>query len=328
MSSIDPVLDLGFDPDKPVSKAPYLRGLEAQLDLHHCLATPKMVGQAAAFFKGLAERDRLTSWAKAAALHDPIAYARHLLIDKIQHRIGTAQTYYVAPNMCSVLEQNAQSLPSFELRPEDVVSPSGFAYFGRPLTFHDDKGKRTTVRGVLWYQVSPDEAGLGDDKYRIAVNWFTHRDDEVKDPAQRDKLAPWVLDTVTMWPYGWGWEDIGEDARTLLTFWLIISQPIGYPQGIRPDRRLRRQADRAMPDYGDINVCYLRKRVSRDPDAWEYPEESEDSHYSHRFPVRGFWRNQWYPSEGRHKPKWIAPYIKGPADKPLIIKDTINFVNR
>lgn len=331
MPDIDPVLDLGFDPNESVGRSPWHRALDAQMDLHHCLATEKMRGQTAGLFKNLAQRDRLTSWAKSAVLQDPLGYSQHILQRKIQPRIQTAETYYVAPGMCDVLMQNAAQLPSFELRPQDVVSPSGFAYFGRPLTFHDTKGARTTVRAVSWYQTSPEEAGLGDDKQRITVTWYSHREDlagKYIDPAEAPKLAPWILDTITMWPYGWSWEEIGEDARILLTFWLIISQPIGYPRGIAPDRRLRRQADRTLPDHGDIRVCYLRKRVPRNPDLWEYPEDQGESHYSHRFMVRGFWRNQWYPSQNRHKPRWIAPFIKGPDDKPLIIRDTVNFVNR
>mgnify|MGYP006931910222 FL=1 len=50
--------------------------------------------------------------------------------------------------------------------------------------------------------------------------------------------------------------------------------------------------------------------------------------YSHRFIVRGFWRNQ--PcGEGRADRKriWVPPFIKGPADKPLVVKDTVNVLD-
>ena len=33
--------------------------------------------------------------------------------------------------------------------------------------------------------------------------------------------------------------------------------------------------------------------------------------------VSGHWRRQFYRSSGAHKPRYIAPYVKGPADKPL-----------
>ncbi len=42
--------------------------------------------------------------------------------------------------------------------------------------------------------------------------------------------------------------------------------------------------------------------------------------WSHRWMVRPHWRNQWYPSLGVHKMKYIHPYIKGPEDKELIVK--------
>jgi len=32
------------------------------------------------------------------------------------------------------------------------------------------------------------------------------------------------------------------------------------------------------------------------------------------------WRNQWYPSLSQHRQKWISPYVKGPEDKPLVVR--------
>jgi hypothetical protein len=39
--------------------------------------------------------------------------------------------------------------------------------------------------------------------------------------------------------------------------------------------------------------------------------------WSCQWQVRGHWREQWYPSEGRRKPKWVAPYWKGPELAPI-----------
>jgi hypothetical protein len=39
--------------------------------------------------------------------------------------------------------------------------------------------------------------------------------------------------------------------------------------------------------------------------------------------VRGHWRNHWYPSLGDDRPMWIAPYLKGPADAPLLGGDKV-----
>ena len=46
--------------------------------------------------------------------------------------------------------------------------------------------------------------------------------------------------------------------------------------------------------------------------------------YDHRFIVSGHWREQpCGPNHGERRRKWIAPYVKGPRDKPLVVKDTV-----
>jgi hypothetical protein len=60
------------------------------------------------------------------------------------------------------------------------------------------------------------------------------------------------------------------------------------------------------------------------------------ANYSHRFFVGaatgGFWRNQHYPSLGpkedpsAHRQIWIAPFIKGDENLPLVIKPRRAFV--
>lgn len=57
------------------------------------------------------------------------------------------------------------------------------------------------------------------------------------------------------------------------------------------------------------------------------PRAGGGREYQHRWVVRGHWRRQWYPSEGRHKPKWIMDYIAGPEDAPLLLRDKVTVVN-
>ena len=46
--------------------------------------------------------------------------------------------------------------------------------------------------------------------------------------------------------------------------------------------------------------------------------------YSHRFIVSGHWREQPYgPNRSKRRRVWIAPYVKGPKDKPLVLKDVV-----
>lgn len=50
--------------------------------------------------------------------------------------------------------------------------------------------------------------------------------------------------------------------------------------------------------------------------------------FQHKWMVRGHWRNQPYPSQGEGvtKPIWIAPYIKGPDDKPLLTTPRVHAI--
>jgi hypothetical protein len=55
-------------------------------------------------------------------------------------------------------------------------------------------------------------------------------------------------------------------------------------------------------------------------------EEDTDEHgrnWTHRWLVGAHWRNQWYPSRGRHEPILISPYVKGPVGLPLVVKERI-----
>jgi hypothetical protein len=56
----------------------------------------------------------------------------------------------------------------------------------------------------------------------------------------------------------------------------------------------------------------------------------QDGHrgYHHRWVVRMHKVRQWYPSEGMHKIIWRGPYIKGPANAPLLTSERVNALVR
>lgn len=73
------------------------------------------------------------------------------------------------------------------------------------------------------------------------------------------------------------------------------------------------------PDTAEIRLVDLRRTTESSPWTDTAPGPR---HYTHRWPVRMHKVNQWYPSLGRHKIRWRGPYIQGPADAPLRIKET------
>lgn len=78
-------------------------------------------------------------------------------------------------------------------------------------------------------------------------------------------------------------------------------------------RRLEKQAPQQEPF---IKVVELRRRhyVERGDDSGEIGEGPD---WKNRWIVSGHWRKQYYPSTEAHKPLYIAPYVKGPEDRPL-----------
>jgi hypothetical protein len=85
----------------------------------------------------------------------------------------------------------------------------------------------------------------------------------------------------------------------------------------RPHEPTRAERRRWSREHGQepmkiVNVVTLRRRGSAPSDGGEVAVD-----WTCRWFVRGHWRRQWYPVTKDHHPVWIAPYVKGPEDKPI-----------
>lgn len=90
-------------------------------------------------------------------------------------------------------------------------------------------------------------------------------------------------------------------------------------------RAVTRRAGGRFPVAAEgVGVILLRRA------QYQYPShehrEGEPVDWSCQWWVSGHWRRQWCPGLKKHKPVYIAPYIKGPPDKPL--KDTVRLLVR
>jgi hypothetical protein len=52
-------------------------------------------------------------------------------------------------------------------------------------------------------------------------------------------------------------------------------------------------------------------------------DEAQEVEWSHRWVVRGHWRRQWHPRLQSHRPIWINEHVKGPDDKPLLVREKV-----
>lgn len=98
----------------------------------------------------------------------------------------------------------------------------------------------------------------------------------------------------------------------------ILTTTIQRPSAIE-GRRLQNDDIPAS----SVQVIQLRATASTPSNGRESPME-----WAHRWIVRGHWRDQWYASQQEHRVIWVPSYVKGPEDKPLIIRPTIYAVAR
>ena len=111
-----------------------------------------------------------------------------------------------------------------------------------------------------------------------------------------------------------------EQAAHFARLWTIM-QAAAAPASHLP-RRVRRSLDRSsakMPSSrSHMNNLWVvdLPRPMPDPVAGTEPAGSGGKH-SHRYPVRGHWRQQWYPSVQSRKPIWIDEHTRGSDSSPF-----------
>lgn len=99
----------------------------------------------------------------------------------------------------------------------------------------------------------------------------------------------------------------------------------------KPLDRVPRKYDPDLPS-NRVRLVDVRENLEA-PDGRETSDADDGENsgkrceYAYRFIVRGFYRNQPYgPGRKLRRRQWIPPFVKGPADKPLKVKDTVNIL--
>lgn len=103
--------------------------------------------------------------------------------------------------------------------------------------------------------------------------------------------------------------------------WAMFSQPIMTETSIRPIEPHIRKMRKKMKNGATVRVLGVRQRVGHGGGGSGGEGGRE---WSHRWVVRGFWRMQRCGPKGAERKRiWVDSYVKGPADKPLLIGDKV-----
>jgi hypothetical protein len=280
-----------------------------------------------------------------------------------QRAIETAALWYVSDDMSALVAASAPSLPATTLTPELLPTKSGIAFFARPLMgtsadkdelFHlidrdaDDPLLNALVDVDLAREhrddldlVQVDALVWGDGEH---LKMRTYRKPFVGISIYRaldfEGRIDWFPLGRTDWTYGDDTEaavdpglighdrrlaSMAEDRRWMACLWLLASQArVGEQTAVPVERSARRRSQRAGYP-ADVRLIDVRRQAAAASDH----DDGEAHHveWSHRWLVNPHWRQQAYgPGRSLRRPVFILPHVKGPADKPLVIKPAVNVV--
>lgn len=250
--------------------------------------------------------------------------------------LTNAECYYWSREMLNLIINASKSLPdNWSLAKNHIASVSGFFWFAKELEpnrvamawniLSVSPTKETGSGGNIAAIHLPREAGVLPEFNAVALITFYRNQDAGFPKPLPTRTHLYLGESLKEWRSGAvksagrlnadpkEFEGGYEDVRLFATMLSFLQQRIMIPTryGLsRPTRRRLASSERTQP--AEVNVVKLRTLVSHSNNG-----EEEEVDWQCRWIVRGHWRDQWYPSLGKHQPIFIASYIKGPEDKPL-----------
>ncbi len=283
--------------------AAYTAAIEAQLGMLRFLESS--VGRAVLWIEGGAH-------SALRALHRAV--------------LQRAEPFYWAPPICELLETVAPPMPDWTLTADALPVPTAWWHLARPLALPGDAAAVEPLVALAY----TTEAGLAGTLQVLAYVGVPEREAGIPGP-----VVPWPLGaprsaavraSVAADLARWGsagaaqaeWTRARVEAllRYLATGLVFLGERLLVLEPAAADRATRRRVEREGPRLGLrrpplVQVVQLRRTVAPASQAGRAVA------WTCRWLVRGHWRQQWYPSQRRHQPRYIAPHLKGPADKPL-----------
>lgn len=277
-----------------------------------------------------AERDELDAQYRALSAEHrdlgpngphPLDSGRGWLASRISH-LRRASAFWVAEPMATLVDAAYASMPEQALRPEDVPVPAGFMLIDGAalLQLHTDAADERPAgfTAVSW---EPAVGQMLDKEELRGIRvtwWFDPGSLPERHARLRSEFRARLIPHSIFWPYDWPeppatvGEEEAHGCRWLLAAWHMMLRPLAVVERPPVERHARKRAVRAQLEPS-VSVITLRHQSVKTVG----PARKVD--WQARWLVRGFWRQQWYPSIKEHRAVWIDAYVKGPEDRPLRI---------
>lgn len=235
--------------------------------------------------------------------------------------IRSAELFWVSRDMVDVALDAADSLP--EWTPAIAAPcPTGVLCWAKPAgdvpwnALSADDPAEVTWDGLWWWS-RPDGVLQLQPLSRLARNPELLAPYQVTSPLWATNPTLMVQPLVPRTAEVAGAADASPLVSIVGAAWLLMGQPtVAATRALETPSRGRQEgpADgEADPDQ--VSIIELRRPMSppREGDG-----SSSDRQYHHRWWVGGHWRQQACgPNHADRRPKWIAPYVKGPDGAPL-----------
>ena len=246
--------------------------------------------------------------------------------------LSSADTYCVDPDFVDLIGVASKSFIDEPLLETDLISKSGFAYLGKPISVLDVREKEMKFRAFSWLTIATGDRHVG-----ILLCFYSHTDDEDDYPVHVPGCETrWLLSHVGELRFGVELTDMPSNVpehrskdnlefyRKIQCFFRLTTQTIASRTPSVAPRSSRRRAADVVRSVATVTVVSLRRR---DNEAGE-GGSSEGVAWSCRWVVRGHWRKQWYPSIETHRHIWIDPFVKGPEEMALRVGKRVFDVKR
>lgn len=277
-------------------------------------------------------------------------------IDSQRDVLGGASLWWVSEAMTDVLVAAARSVPDDVLAEELLpLATRGLVVFERALSAKPSR----IIEGVADIAVDafawgptriPPREGRTEAEAAVGISAYQYSPRTVQDESQQPTIDKYGLDhdgRIWMclgrsdWPLGDalgsapypGTDDdqldsYKEDRRLLCALTTLLAhggiatqRQATVPRGER--RRLERQG--VKPETLQYRIVNLRTEHEPGERHADAEGATGESRYGHRWIVEGHMRLQPYgPGRSLRRLQWINPYVKGPADAPLVVRDVVH----
>lgn len=235
-----------------------------------------------------------------------------------------ADPVYVAPEMFEIAEAASETFRPEPLEASDLITQSGFLLLPEPFVVPDAFGIDTTFRAFAWMPCNSEDGK----KHGIHLTTYTSIEDDeldgydLKEWQAKGREIPWQPLHAQPWWFG---DEAPPVAETGAGWWIkvqalfrLMMQHISIREERQPPRATRRRWQRDVPERPSHERYVVVVRLRRPKSAPTGEERNVE--WKQRWIVGGHWRAQWFPSLGIHRQIYINDYVKGPEDKPLVVR--------